>query len=139
MSEPINPLHFNDYSSDYSDKHSDKHSENHGNDYFGLAEDDIYAPADLSEVSVGPCAISVRSLTNSPGAEPADLNGARPVRRARSVTTDAWSVPAPANWGRTRRMTESGRPATRRALRKVRTVTGRRTQATPSSEWSLPF
>ena len=114
-------------------------------DLSDMSEDDLFAPADLSEVPVAPCSLSVPTLSNSPGCTPA---GMRPVRRPsdgeRRVQTDAWSVPAPANWGRSRRMRsvqgQSGQPG-RRALRKVATPSkpGRRAQASPSSDWALPF
>lgn len=82
-------------------------------------------------------AVPVRSLTNSPGCSPrssasntpsgTDINlihpihAIRPVRRARTVRTDAWAVPASANWTRTRT-----------TIRKVSRVSR-------STDWALPF
>ena len=107
-----------------------------------LSEDDLFAPADLSEVSIAPCALPVQTLSNSPGCVPA---GMRPVRRPAEgegrVQTDAWSTPAPANWGRSRRVRSVQARDGRRSLLKVGNPNrpGRRAQATPSSDWALPF
>ena len=112
MSEPIKPLNldvdFNDLA------------------LGDLSEDELYAPADVSEIPVAAVTLSVPTLTNSPGCTPS----ARPIRRARSVQVDAWSAPAPANWGRSRR-----------TVRKVQSQRrGRRAAAgSPSSDWALPF
>jgi len=109
--------------------------------YGDLSEDELYAPADVSEIPAA--ALSVRpstpvatvhpstpvaTLTNSPGCAP--TLDARPIRRARSVRTDAWSSTAPASWGRSRR-----------TVRKVqgRGRGSRGVNASPSTDWSLPF
>ncbi|MBJ21033.1 MAG: hypothetical protein GY910_23970 [bacterium] len=82
-----------------------------------------------------PSSPSVRSITNSPGCTPSlsssspshtsqpphGETGLRPVRRARTIRTDAWSVPASANWTRTRN-----------PIRKVSRVSR-------STDWALPF
>lgn len=80
----------------------------------------------------------VQTLTNSPNCAPESVNSAQnqspspdrpPIRRARgvgvngarSVQTDAWAVPASANWSRTRK-------------------TVRKVNRTPrSTDWALPF
>ena len=122
MSEPIKPLDL-DFSS------LDRRTGD-------LSEDELFAPADVSEVPSAPVSLfvpgaSVGTLTNSPGCSP--NASARPIRRARSVRVDAWSAPAPANWGRSRR-----------TVRKVngqgqgRARSGRKT-GVPSSDWALPF
>ena len=139
MSEPIKPL---DLPLDLSsfDGRGD------------LSEDQLYAPADVSEIpsfcfsgpetseaalapeapqhpeAVRGSAMAVSTLTNSPGCAPSDQ--ARPIRRARRVRTDAWSASAPANWGRARR-----------PVRKVpgRGRPNRSVNAMPSTDWSLPF
>lgn len=112
MSEPIKPLELD---LDFNDL-----------GLGDLSEDELYAPADVSEIPAASVTLSVPSLTNSPGCTPA----ARPIRSARSVQVDAWSAPAPANWGRSRR-----------TVRKVQGQRrGRRAAAsTPSSDWALPF
>ena len=79
MSEPIKPLELD---LDFNDLGL-------GN----LSEDELYAPADVSEIPAAAVTLSVPSLTNSPGCTPS----ARPIRSARSVQVDAWSAPAPAN------------------------------------------
>lgn len=113
MSEPIKPLDL-----DLNDL-----------DRFGdLSEDELYAPADVSEIPSAALSLAVPSLTNSPGCTPSAAP--RPIRRARSVQVDAWSAPAPANWGRSRR-----------TVRKVQgTRQARRVASSkPSSDWALPF
>ena len=121
MSEPIKPLDL-DLSSLAAPLEGD------------LSDDELYAPADVSELPERPLTLSVATLTNSPGCRPAAVApsadatpGARPIRRARSVRVDAWSTPAPANWGRARRT--------------VRKVQGRARAkgGTASADWSLPF
>ena len=109
MSEPIKPLDL-----DYRE--------------FDLSEDELYAPADVSELPSSALTLSVPTLTNSPGCAPSP----RPIRRARSVQVDAWSAPAPANWGRSRRTVRKVQSQGRGRGRRAAT-------ATPSSDWALPF
>lgn len=137
MSEPIKPLDV-----DFSSLAGLPSPRGEGE----LSEDELYAPADVSEIAARAASLSVPTLTNSPGcrpstrpatepsarpsSEPSAQSAAQPIRHARSVRVDAWSTPAPANWGRSRRV--------------VRKVQGRRganraTAATPSVDWSLPF
>jgi len=97
-----------------------------------LSGEELYAPADVSEIptvslSVRP-STPVATLTNSPGSAPS--SEARPIRRARSVRTDAWSSTAPASWGRSRR-------TVRRVQGRDRASRG--VNASPSTDWSLPF
>ena len=118
MSEPIKPLDL-----DLSD--FDRNEDRFAGD---LSEDELYAPADVSEIPVA--SFSVPTLTNSPGCTPS--GAARPIRRARSVQVDAWSAPAPANWGRSRR-------TVRKVQSQGRGRAKRGAAGTPSSDWSLPF
>ncbi len=127
-----------------------------------LEGDALYAPADVSETPVGPMPRRVQTLTNSPGCLPSTTSpisttstsessgsdsGETPVREARSVRPDAWALPAPANWGRTRRAGPARAGAARATNSGVRRVEpgaarsrrGARSTARPSSDWSLPF
>ncbi|MEM9175065.1 MAG: hypothetical protein AAGC67_07505 [Myxococcota bacterium] len=114
MSEPIKPLDLDlDLDLDFTE--------------LDRSEDELFAPADVSELPSAALSLSVPTLTNSPGCVPA-----RPIRRARSVQVDAWSAPAPANWGRGRR--------TVRKVQSKGSGRGRRAAtASPSSDWALPF
>ncbi len=86
-----------------------------------LEGDAVYAPADVSPTPVRPSVRRVRTLTNSPDC-----------------------VPAPATWGRTRRVAGSAQETRSRRPRRVEP--GRRAGAAarpmrkaPSSDWALPF
>lgn len=166
MSAPIKPFNFNTlYAEDvasfsgassdaFSDASSDAFSDAARAQRFqDLKGDDLYAPADVSETSIGPVPMRrVRTLTNSPSCTPADLNqsdadansettaeSGRPARRMQSVRADAWAVPAPANWGRTRRavgMRKVASPSSH-SPRQARSRTAR--AQSPSSDWALPF
>ena len=71
-----------------------------------------------AEASASESPRRVPSLTNSPGCVP---RRAAPLRRTGAVRVDAWAVPAPASWSRTRRI-----------VRKV--------QRQPQGvDWALPF
>ena len=136
-----------------------------------LEGDDLFAPADLSETSIGPVPMRVRTLTNSPRCMPAALGESdadtadgsapsmtsttsatsttstdsseagtsRPIRRVQSVRADAWAVPAPANWGRTRRAVGMRKVAapSNHSPRQARSRVAR--AQSPSSDWALPF
>ena len=176
MSAPIKPFDFDtlyaddvaslsDGSSDaFSDSSSDASSDAFSDAFSDavraqrfqdLKGDDLYAPADVSETSIGPVPMRrVRTLTNSPSCTPADLSQAdadanansetttetgRPVRRLQSVRADAWAVPAPANWGRTRRAVGMRKIASpnSHSPRQARSRAAR--AQSPSSDWALPF
>lgn len=176
MSAPIKPFDFDTFYADdvasFSDGSSDAFSDafsdassDASSDAFSdavraqrfqdLKGDDLYAPADVSETSIGPVPMRrVRTLTNSPSCTPADLSQSdadadansqtttetgRPVRRLQSVRADAWVVPAPANWGRTRRavgMRKIASPSSH-SPRQARSRAAR--AQSPSSDWALPF
>ena len=108
-------------------------------------------PTEVPTLTNSPrCAPSPHALSNdtappaspsaSRGPSPRDASEAksrvRPVSpsRSRSVRVDAWSTPAPANWGRAKRTVRqvrakgTGRGRTARGLPKA-----------PSSDWALPF
>jgi len=168
MSAPIKPFDFDtlyaddvaslsDGSSDaFSDSSSDAFSDAvRAQRFQDLQGDDLYAPADVSETSIGPVPMRrVRTLTNSPSCTPADLSQSdadanansetttetgRPVRRLQSVRADAWAVPAPANWGRTRRAVGMRKIASpnSHSPRQARSRAAR--AQSPSSDWALPF
>ena len=168
MSAPIKPFDFDtlyaddvaslsDGSSDaFSDASSDAFSDAvRAQRFQDLKGDDLYAPADVSETSIGPVPMRrVRTLTNSPSCTPADLSQSdadadaksetttetgRPVRRLQSVRADAWAVPAPANWGRTRRAVGMRKIASpnSHSPRQARSRAAR--AQSPSSDWALPF
>ena len=168
MSAPIKPFDFDtlyaddvaslsDGSSDaFSDSSSDAFSDAvRAQRFQDLKGDDLYAPADVSETSIGPVPMRrVRTLTNSPSCTPADLSQSdadanansetttetgRPVRRLQSVRADAWAVPAPANWGRTRRAVGMRKIASpnSHSPRQARSRAAR--AQSPSSDWALPF
>jgi len=180
MSAPIKPFDFDTFYADdvasFSDGSSDAFSDafsDASSDAFSdafsdavraqrfrdLQGDDLYAPADVSETSIGPVPMRrVRTLTNSPSCTPADLSQSdadadadanansetttetgRPVRRLQSVRADAWAIPAPANWGRTRRavgMRKIASPSSH-SPRQARSRAAR--AQSPSSDWALPF
>jgi len=176
MSAPIKPFDFDTFYADdvasFSDGSSDASSDafsdassDASSDAFSdavraqrfqdLKGDDLYAPADVSETSIGPVPMRrVRTLTNSPSCTPADLSQSdadadansqtttetgRPVRRLQSVRADAWAVPAPANWGRTHRavgMRKIASPSSH-SPRQARSRAAR--AQSPSSDWALPF
>ena len=113
-----------------------------------LEGDALYAPADVTETPVGPVPTSVRSgrrvptLTNSPGCEPdvdpqASDESTPRVRTMRRARSDAWSLPAPAHWGRARRPSASVRPA--RRVEPGKAASRRGTRTSRSSDWALPF
>ena len=162
MSAPIKPFDFDNLYADdgaslsasLSDAFSDAARTQR---FLDLQGDDLYAPADVSETSIGPVPMRrVRTLTNSPSCTPADLSQSdadadanansetttetgRPVRRLQSVRADAWAVPAPANWGRTRRavgMRKVASPSSH-SPRQARSRAAR--AQSPSSDWALPF
>jgi len=158
MSAPIKPFDFDTlYADDVassSDAFSDASSHAvRAQRFQDLKGDDLYAPADVSETSIGPVPMRrVRTLTNSPSCTPADLSQSdanansetttetsRPVRRMQSVRADAWAVPAPANWGRTRRAVGMRKIASSssHSPRQARSRTAR--SQSPSSDWVLPF
>ncbi len=164
MSAPIKPFDFDTFYADdvasFSDGSSDAFSDAFSDAvraqrFQDLKGDDLYAPADVSETSIGPVPMRrVRTLTNSPSCTPADLSQSnadadansqtttetgRPVRRLQSVRADAWAVPAPANWGRTRRavgMRKIASPSSH-SPRQARSRAAR--AQSPSSDWALPF
>ncbi len=168
MSAPIKPFDFDTLYADdvaslsdgssgaFSDASSDASSDAvRAQRFQDLKGDDLYAPADVSETSIGPVPMRrVRTLTNSPSCTPADLSQSdadanansetttetgRPVRRLQSVRADAWAVPAPANWGRTRRAVGMRKIASpnSHSPRQARSRAAR--AQSPSSDWALPF
>ena len=172
MSAPIKPFDFDTLYADdvaafsdgssgaFSDASSDASSDAFSDAvraqrFQDLKGDDLYAPADVSETSIGPVPMRrVRTLTNSPSCTPADLSQSdadanansetttetgRPVRRLQSVRADAWAVPAPANWGRTRRAVGMRKIASpnSHSPRQARSRAAR--AQSPSSDWALPF
>ena len=164
MSAPIKPFDFDTLYADdvasFSDGSSDGSSDAFSDAvraqrFQDLKGDDLYAPADVSETSIGPVPMRrVRTLTNSPSCTPADLSQSdadanansetttetgRPVRRLQSVRADAWAVPAPANWGRTRRAVGMRKIASpnSHSPRQARSRAAR--AQSPSSDWALPF
>lgn len=170
MSAPIKPFDFDTLYADdvasFSDGSSDASSDAFSDAFSDavraqrfrdLQGDDLYAPADVSETSIGPVPMRrVRTLTNSPSCTPADLSQSdadadanansetttetgRPVRRLQSVRADAWAVPAPANWGRTRRAVGMRKIASpnSHSPRQARSRAAR--AQSPSSDWALPF
>ena len=172
MSAPIKPFDFDTlyaddvaslsdgssgaFSGAFSDASSDAFSDAvRAQRFQDLKGDDLYAPADVSETSIGPVPMRrVRTLTNSPSCTPADLSQSdadanansetttetgRPFRRLQSVRADAWAVPAPANWGRTRRAVGMRKIASpnSHSPRQARSRAAR--AQSPSSDWALPF
>jgi hypothetical protein len=156
MSAPIKPFDFDTFYADDVASFADASSDAaRAQRFLDLQGDDLYAPADVSETSIGPVPMRrVRTLTNSPSCTPADLSQSdadadansqtttetgRPVRRLQSVRADAWVVPAPANWGRTRRavgMRKIASPSSH-SPRQARSRAAR--AQSPSSDWALPF
>ena len=98
MSAPIKPFDFDTLYADdvasFSDASSDASSNAvRAQRFQDLKGDDLYAPADVSETSIGPVPMRrVRTLTNSPSCTPADLS--QSDANANSETTNETSRPA---------------------------------------------
>ncbi len=78
-------------------------------------------PSNNTQQNIHDLPLQVPTLTNSPRCAPAAPTRRAAPRRVRKVRVDAWSVPAPANWSRTRS-----------SVRKVN-------RSSHATDWALPF